>query len=98
MAGNFDELRKQIEADELGDQIEAAVAGEVEGCQVNMTVIDYGRAKGIQPQLIYYYIRSGKLKQKKCICGRWVLGIAEAETLFNAIHKKRTEKRSGVKQ
>lgn len=93
MAGNFDELMKQIQDDELRDQIEAAVAGEVTDEQVNMTVIDYARAKKMQPQLIYYYIRSGRLHQKKCICGRWVLNIQEAEDFFTELEKKRTEKR-----
>lgn len=79
---NFDELRRQMEQDELKDQIDATLAGETKGEQTKMTVIDYARAKGMAPQRVYYYIRTGRIKQEKCICGRWVLDIRSAEEFF----------------
>ena len=98
MAGNFDELRRLIEEDELKDQVEAAVAGEVSGELTKMTPRDYAKTRKMTPQLVYYYIRSGKLTQEKCICGRWVIDIKAAEELFDGIDAKRTERRSGVKR
>jgi uncharacterized protein (DUF39 family) len=86
MAGNFDELKKLIEQDEL----------EVEGHDAKMTVIDYARARKMQPQLVYHYIRSGRLKQEKCVCGRWVLDVKGAEEFFEALEAKRKAKQSGV--
>jgi hypothetical protein len=96
MAGNFDELRRRIEEDELEDQVQAAVEGTETGCGAKMTVIDYARTKKMQPQLVYHYIRSGKLKQEKCICGRWVLDVKGAEEFFEALKARRKAKQSGV--
>lgn len=79
---NFDELRKQIEQDELRDQIDATLAGDTSGEQSKMTVIDYARARGMAPQKVYYYIRTGRIQQEKCICGRWVIDIKSAEEFF----------------
>lgn len=99
MSGNFDELARQIEADELRDQIDVVLNGEeTDAHQTKMTVIDYARARGLQPQLVYYYVRTNKIKQEKCVCGRWVIDIVGAEEFFNDLEKKRAEKRSGVKK
>lgn len=84
MDANFDELARQIEQDELQDQIDATLAGETSGEQTKMTVIDYAKARGMKPQLVYYYIRTKKIRQEKCVCGRWVIDIKCAEEFFNA--------------
>lgn len=99
MAGNFDELKRRIEEDELQDQLDAALKGENGEHRTKMTVIDFARARRMQPQLVYYYInRARKLQQEKCICGRWVIDVVTATEFFDSLEKKRIEKRSGVKQ
>ena len=99
MAGNFDELRRRIEADELSDQVEAVISGEVDGELTKMTPRDFARTrKGLQPQLVYYYIRTGKIKQEKCVCGRWVIDIRAATEFFDQLEAKKVEKRSGVQR
>lgn len=67
-------LEAAILADELADAHEAALAGTVK-----MPVREYAKFKKIQPQLIYYYIRTGKIKEEFCICGRKVLDVASAD-------------------
>lgn len=86
---NFDKLRRQIEEDELRDGLEIAT---------KMTPIDFARAygKGLQPQLVYYHIRRGHLKQYTCDCGRKVVDTGEARAFFDDLERKVKEKRSGV--
>lgn len=98
MAGNFDELKKLIEQDELEDQLDAALQGSNGEHGTKMTVIDFAKARKMQPQLVYYYIRQGKMKQEKCICGRWVIDVHTATEFFNDLEAKRTERRSGVQR
>lgn len=73
---NADELKAAIEADELSDQIELA-ATEPE--LVKMSVREYAKARKLQPQLVYYYIRRGYIAEGKCICGRKVIDVASAD-------------------
>jgi hypothetical protein len=96
--GNFDELRKQIEQDELEDQLEVALEGNNGEHGSKMTVIDFARARKMQPQLVYYYLKTHKLEQEKCICGRWVLDVKEATEFFDSLDHKKVERRSGVKR
>lgn len=97
MDANFDEFIKQVEQDELEDQVDAVMRGEVTAVeQTKMTVIDYAKARGIAPQNVYYYIRTGRISQEKCICGRYVIDIVSAETFFTELEKKRAEKRGGI--
>ena len=96
---NFDELKRQIEQDELEDQLEVALEGNNGEHGSKMTVIDFARARKMQPQLVYYYInKAHKLKQEKCICGRWVLDVKEATEFFDSIEAAKVERRSGVKR
>jgi hypothetical protein len=43
---------------------------------------DYGKLRGIAPQLVYYHIRNGKIDKEKCICGRSVIDIDKADQFF----------------
>lgn len=43
---------------------------------------DYGLRRGIQPQRVYYYIRTGKVKSINCICHRHVIDVAQADEVF----------------
>jgi hypothetical protein len=58
-----------------------------------LSVVEYARHRKMQPQLIYYYIRVGKLKEEDCICGRKVLDVATVDKFFTERDaKKRRDK------
>jgi hypothetical protein len=95
---NFDELKRQIEQDELEDQLDVALQGNNGEHGSKMTVIDFARARKMQPQLVYYYIKTHKLDQEKCICGRWVIDVQKATDFFDSIEAAKVERRSGVKR
>lgn len=81
---NIDELRKQIEEDELKDKRESVT---------HMSVSEYARAIGEQPQLVHYYIRSGRIEKAPCeCCGRPVIEVAEADKVFAEARAKRAER------
>jgi hypothetical protein len=72
---------------------------EVEDEPTKMTPRDFAKTRtGLQPQLVYYYIRTGKIKQEKCICGRWVIDIKAATKFFDELDAKKVEKRSGIQR
>ena len=69
---NLDELRQQMEEDDLADQAEIG----------KLSVREYAKLKGMAPQLVYYYIRNGHIKQETCVCGRKVIDVAGADAFF----------------
>jgi len=81
---NFDELQKQIEADELADGIEA-------GQLLLMSVADYAKARDMKPQLIHYYIRKGKIVPVLCECGRKCVEVKEADDFLAGRSKSEGE-------
>jgi len=44
-----------------------------------LTPREYAKARGMTPQLVYYHIRCGNLKTERCICGRTVLDVRDAD-------------------
>lgn len=47
------------------------------------TVKEYAKVRRLQPQLVYYYIRTGKIDYKTCgCCGSKVIVINEADSIF----------------
>ena len=75
-AENFDELRKLMEEHELQDA-------------TKLTPIEYGRLRGIKPQLIYYHLRTHNnpesekhLLLERCLCGKSVLDVKLADQYF----------------
>lgn len=69
VSGNTDDLIRQIEEDELADA-------------TKLSVREYAKARGMQPQLVHYYISSGRLQVERCICGRKVLDVKTADEFF----------------
>jgi hypothetical protein len=67
---NTDELVAQMERDELAD---AAL----------LTPRDFAKVIGVQPQLVYYYIRTKKLDVVVCQCGRKCVNVEAATKFFN---------------
>jgi hypothetical protein len=75
-----------MESEERGvystDELLAQMAkDEAEGA-TKLSPREYGLLRGIKPQLVYYYIRTGKLELEHCICGRKVIDVAAADEFF----------------
>jgi hypothetical protein len=66
---NSDELIEQMKLDEMADA-------------TKLSPREYGKLRGIQPQLVYYHIREGHVKKEQCICGRTVIDIDLADQYF----------------
>ena len=78
-SGNADELIAQMQKDEL------------EGA-TKLTPREYGKLRGIAPQLVYYHIREGHIKKENCICGRSVIDVDTADQYFRkGRHVEQTE-------
>lgn len=71
---NTDDLFAEMEADELADRLHE---------QTKASPIEYARSHGIKPQIVYYWIRSGKLEKESCVCGRSVIDIKAADAIRN---------------
>lgn len=53
------------------------------------SVSEYAKAVGEQPQLIHYYIRTGRIEKKPCgCCGRPVINVAQANEVLSSREKK----------
>jgi hypothetical protein len=52
-----------------------------------ITPVNYGRLRGIKPQLIYYYIRKGHITVQRCNCGRKVVEKEEADEYLRSVGK-----------
>ena len=70
--GIYDFL-KQIQQDDEDDRIET---------QTKATPIEYARSRSIAPQRVYYMLRNKKLGDERCVCGRRVIDIQEADEVF----------------
>jgi hypothetical protein len=71
---NIDETIRQMMADEEEDA----------PC---ITPVNYGKLRGIQPQLVYYHIKAGHIVAFRCECGRRVIRKEEADEYFRRIGK-----------
>lgn len=74
MPENTDDVIARMQADDLRDKLEAAHDGVIK-----MSVREYAKANGLQPQLVYYYVRMGYIDQHPCICGRMVIDVKSAD-------------------
>lgn len=43
---------------------------------------EYGKLRGISPQLVYYHIRQEHITKERCSCGRSVIDIDMADKYF----------------
>ena len=78
-SGNADELIAQMQKDEL------------EGA-TKLTPREYGKLRGIAPQLVYYHVREGHVKKEQCVCGRSVVDVDACDQYFRkGRHVEQTE-------
>lgn len=77
---NSDELIKQMQLDELADA-------------KKLTPREYAKLRSMTPQLVYYYIRTGRIKKESCDgCGRGgLIDVAIADQFFEERKKKNPE-------
>lgn len=71
----MDELEKKIRLDELNDAIKLSPREYAERRSLVTGTI-------VQPQMIYYYVRTKKLRLEICQCGRKVLDVKTADEFF----------------
>jgi hypothetical protein len=79
--GNMDELMEQMKLDDLEDQ-------------TKMSPREYGKSRGISPQLVYYHIREGRIKKERCECGRSVIDVDRADEFFKKGKYRGTDEES----
>lgn len=61
--------------------LEAMERDEAEGAS-KLSPREYALLRGKKPQIVYYYIRRGKIKMEQCICGRNVIDVEAADKFF----------------
>lgn len=76
---NTDELLAQMERDELDGP-------------PKLSPVDYGKLRGIAPQLVYYHIRQKHITTEHCNCGRKVIDVKEADEYFKSLEDKKKGK------
>lgn len=67
---NIDDMIRQMELDDLADT-------------TKLSPREYGKLRGISPQLVYYHIRQGRVMIEHCICGRKVIDVKKADEFFH---------------
>lgn len=60
-----------------------------------LSPVDYGKLRGIAPQLVYYHIRAKHITISHCDCGRKVIDVQEADDFFKEAEAKKNK--TGVK-
>lgn len=57
-----------------------------------LTPREYAKIRGMSPQLVYYHLRAGTIKDERCKCGRRVINVKEAdEALAKAARRRAGE-------
>lgn len=67
---NIDDLVAAMERDELQD---------AEWLKPR----DFAKVIGVAPQLVYYYIRNGRIESQQCLCGNKVINRKQAQHVFD---------------
>lgn len=75
---NIDEYIERMKLDDLEDS-------------PKMAPRDWARSRKVTPQLVYYWIRTKKIKAETCLCGRKVIDVVEAD----AYNQERLAKHEG---
>lgn len=71
MYDNLDEVIAQMELDELSDA-------------PLLSPRNFAKLVGVAPQLVYYYLRTGKIEYTVCNCGRKCVDVASTRKFFES--------------
>ena len=52
-----------------------------------LTPREFGRLRGMQPQLVYYHIRQGHINVEICQCGRKIIDVALVDKFFEDLRQ-----------
>lgn len=66
---DIDKVIEQMELDELSDA-------------PLLSPRDFAKLIGVAPQLVYYYLRNGRLEYVICNCGRKCIDVASSKEFF----------------
>lgn len=61
-----------------------------------LSPVDYGKLRGIAPQLVYYHIRQEHIPTEYCNCGRRVIDVQKVDEFFASLEAKKNQKKGGV--
>jgi predicted site-specific integrase-resolvase len=56
-----------------------------------LTPREFAQLIGVAPQMVYYYIRNGRINVERCICGRKVIDVETAKAVFAKTTEARGE-------
>lgn len=72
--GGIDDFLREAALDDLKDKV---------GLSEYASVSEYAKVVGEQPQLIHYYIRTGRIEKSPCkCCGRPVINVEQANEVL----------------
>lgn len=63
-----------------------------------LTPREYAKLRGMQPQLVYYYIRTKQIEPELCKCGRKIISVEQTDKLFASKKKGIVDTRSDEEQ
>lgn len=61
-----------------------------------LTPREYAKLRGMSPQLVYYYIRTKKIQDERCKCGRRVIAVRAADEAIQTQKNQRGGDLAGV--
>lgn len=79
---------------DIDKAIEEMILGDLIGAK-KMAPIDYAKSRGMFPQKVYKALRDKRLEATHCECGRRVIDVDDADTLFKLKAVQAEEEVSG---
>ena len=78
--GSIEDFLREAALDDLKDKLSLSEFASVS---------EYAKAVGEQPQLIHYYIRTGRIEKSPCkCCGRPVINVEQANEVLASRKKE----------
>ncbi len=68
--------------DNIDDLVAAMERDELEDAEW-LKPRDFAKLIGVAPQLVYYYIRNGRIVSQQCLCGNKVINKKQAKMVFD---------------
>jgi hypothetical protein len=64
------------------DELFAAMSAHEHEGATKCSPREYGKMRGISPQLVYYHVRQNHIVKEMCLCGRSVVDIDACDKFF----------------